>query len=262
MTNPATDQHGRKRYEQPRGAYLRTRVFLGFVFVIILVGTVGGTISSVQWLLSSPSTPRANWLLPLVLALVFLQFLFWAGPEVFRRRFAVFDAGFVPPYRRAGAARITVSPFIPFGDVERIVANTLHARGREIVSQVAAEFRGGDRIVMSTSDIGGIEGVAALHEAWREYQARVPLGSIRPTTQVWAGRELRWNLAFSFSLVFTMSLMAVFVVFGIGAFSVATLAVVSIAMLGIVFAVGYAWRALRVASSQNIVQVDVEQAGR
>jgi hypothetical protein len=93
---------------------LRTRAFLTFIIGRIIVTTLGGTLASIQWLSTNPGLPRAYWLLPVFVLSLLFQVLLWTGSDFFRRRFAVYEEGFAPPYRRAGLGRHSVPPFIPF----------------------------------------------------------------------------------------------------------------------------------------------------
>jgi hypothetical protein len=129
------------------------------------------------------------------------------------------------------------------------VANTLAARGREIVYGVTVDLNTGERVAVQTADVGGMAGISALLQAWRDAQPRI-VPKPRSVSPTWVPTEWRYDLALSLSLVAPMLIAILLVAWGAPYVSGATVAILGLAILLIVFAIGYAIRARQAARAR------------
>ena len=232
-------QRGTPIYEQDRQSYLKKRAADLALYGIIFIAAVGAVALMIPWLASNPSLPPSYWLLPIIVIMIVFQVILWAGPDFSSRRFAVYDSGFSPPYRAMTFSRSRLGPFVKYADVKDIQASTYTRQGVQGAYSVSIELNDGRRIVFRTKEVGA-DGVASLLHVWRD--------SARTKRSTGAGEELgprpkranadtRRTAIGSVALIMTMVLVLGLVFLSGLSISLASLEVVGLAVLSVVFAI-------------------------
>jgi hypothetical protein len=237
-------QRGTLMYEQDRTSYLKKRAADLALYGVVFVAAIGAVTLTVPWLASNPSLPRSYWLLPIIVIMIVFQAILWAGPDFSPRRFAVYDDGFSPPYRGMTFSRGRFGPFVKYADVKDIRTSTYRRHGVQGVYSVSIELNDGGRIVFKTQDVGE-DGVASLLRVWgngartkRSSSAGGEPGPRRKGANTDTTRTAIGSLALIVTMVLVLGLVFLS---GLPA-SPASLELVGLAVLGVVFAVVFLFR--------------------
>jgi len=232
-------QRGTLIYEQDRTSYLKKRVADLVLYGIGFVAAIGAVTLMIPWLASNPSLPRSYWLLPIIVIMIVFQMILWAGPDFSSRRFAVYGDGFSPPYRGMTFSRSRFGPFVKYADVKEIRASTYTRQGVQGVYSVSIQLNDGRRIVFRTQDVGA-DGVASLLRVWgdsaRTKRSSSEGGEPGPRRK-WANTDTTRTAIGSVALIVTMVLVWGLVILSGLPASPASLELVGLAALGVVFAV-------------------------
>jgi len=232
-------QRGTLMYEQDRPSYLKKRAADLALYGIIFVAAVGAVALMIPWLASNPSLPLSYWLLPIIVIMIVFQVILWAGPDFSSRRFAVYDDGFSPPYRSMTFSPSRFGPFVKYADVKDIRASTYTRQGVQGVYSVSIELNDGRRIVFRTQDVGA-DGVASLLRVWgdnaRTKRSSSAGGEPGPRPKG-ANTDMRRTAIGSVALILTMVLVLGLVFLSGLSISLASLEVVGLAVLSVVFAI-------------------------
>ncbi len=231
-------RRGTLMYEQDRTSYLKKRVTDLALYGIVFVAALGAVALMIPWLASNPSLPRSYWLLPIIVILIVFQVILWAGPDFSSRRFAVYDDGFSPPYRGMTFSRSRFGPFVKYADVKDIRASTYTRQCVQGVYSVSIELNDGRRIVFRTQDVGA-DGVASLLRVWGDSARTKRSNSAggEPGPRPKGGHtDARRTAIGSVALIITMVLVLGLVFLSGLPASPASLELVGLAVLGVVFA--------------------------
>jgi len=226
-------------YEQDRPSYLKKRAADLALYGIGFVAAIGAVTLMIPWLASNPSLPRSYWLLPIIVIMIVFQMILWAGPDFSSRRFAVYGDGFSPPYRGMTFSRSRFGPFVKYADVKDIRASTYTRQGVQGVYSVSIELNDGRRVVFRTQDVGD-DGVASLLRVWgdsaRAKRSSSEGGEPGPRRKR-ANTDTTRTAIGSAALIVTMVLVLGLVFLSGLPASPASLELVGLAALGVVFAV-------------------------
>jgi len=228
------------RYVQARADYIRKKALELALLGMLLVGGVGGGIASVIWIASNPALSRWYWLLPPILVAAVLEVFLIQGPELVRHQFEVDASGFTPPFMRSRRRGTDAGGKVPFETVTRVAARTYVRAGRTRLYGVTVETAHGRRVTVRESDVGE-EGLERLAHALSS-RRRPAGGSISATDRgpsPGLRREITTETLAGVGLVLVLAL-SVTLLFAVGSpGSYSGVALVTIAVLGTVFAVGW-----------------------
>ena len=237
LSNP---QASDDRYVQARADYIRKKAVEFILLGMVLVGGVGGGIASAIWIASNPALSRWYWLLPLIVVAAVLEVFLIQGPELVRHRFEVDAGGFTPPFLRSRRWGADAERRVRFEAVSRVGKRTYVRAGRIRLYGITVETADGRRFTVRESDVGE-EGLQRLSRALSSPRppGTGPMSATDDGPSPGLRREITTETLAAVGLILVLAL-SVTLMFAVGnPDSYSLLVLLTIAVLGTVFAAGW-----------------------